>query len=103
MEVAPEGAGFLRRFSGSIEQLLNRFGGFLLLAIDCIAHLTGATGVSRPENVDRADLTGVVLETPLNAGEPVLCPPVLRRDMVAFRTSPARVLRWHEDQLTTVP
>ena len=34
--------------------LLSRFGGFQLLAI-CIAHFTGATGVSRPENVDRAD------------------------------------------------
>ena len=49
-----EGAGFLRRSSGSTELLLSRFGGFQLLAI-CIAHFTGATGVSRPENVDRAD------------------------------------------------
>ena len=46
--------------------LLSRFGGFLLLAI-CIAHFTGATGVSRPENVDRADPIGVLLQTACNA------------------------------------
>jgi hypothetical protein len=54
----PDRAGLLRRSSGSTELLLSRFGGFLLLAI-CIAHFTGATGVSRPENVDRADPIGV--------------------------------------------
>jgi len=63
---APEGAGFLRRSSGSTELLLNRFDGFLLLAMR-IAHFTGATGVSRPENVDRADPIGVLLETACNA------------------------------------
>ena len=56
--------------------LLNRFGGFLLLAID-IAHFTGATGVSRPENVDRTDVVGVVFEAAGNAVESLLCPPVL--------------------------
>ena len=65
--------------------------------------MTGATGVSRPENVDRADPIGVVLEAAFNAGEPFLRPPVLRRDVVALRTSPARILRRYEDQLTPVP
>ena len=73
---APEGAGFLRRSSGSTELLLNRFDGFLLLAMR-IAHFTGATGVSRPENVDRADQVGVFLETTRDAGEPSLGLPVL--------------------------
>jgi hypothetical protein len=59
--------------------------------------------VSRPEYVDRADPIGVVLEAAFNAGEPFLGPPVLRRDMVALRTSPARILRRYEDQLTPVP
>jgi hypothetical protein len=59
--------------------------------------------VSRPENIDRADPIGMVLEAAFNAGEPLLCLPVLRRDMVALRTSPARILRRHEDQLTPVP
>ena len=98
----PEGTGFLRRSSGSIEQLLKRFGGFLLLAI-YIAHFTGATGVSRPENIDRADPIGVLLEAAFHASEPFLCLPVLPRDIVAFRTSPARVPRRHDDQFTTVP
>src|SRR5579863_9165971 len=70
---------------------------------DCIAHFTGATGVSRPENVDRADPIGVFLEAAFNAGEPFLCRPVLRRDMVALRASPARVLRRYDDQFSTVP
>src|SRR4051812_23455087 len=83
-------------------QLLNRFGEFLLLAI-CIAHFTGATGVSRPEYVDRADPIGVGLEAAFSAGEPLLGPPVLRRDMVALRTPPARILRRYEDQLAPVP
>ena len=34
-------------------------------------------GVSRPENVDRADQVGIVLETASYAGEPFLCPAVL--------------------------
>jgi len=82
--------------------LLNRFGGFLLLAIR-IAHFTGATGVSRPENVDRADPIGVLLETACNAVEPLLCQPVLCRDMIALRTSSAGVLRRHEDERPSVP
>jgi len=59
--------------------------------------------VSRPEYVDRTDSIGVVLEAAFNASEPLLGPPVLRRDMVALRTPPARILRWYEDQLTPVP
>jgi hypothetical protein len=59
--------------------------------------------VSRPENIDRANPIGVVLEAALNAGEPFLGPPVLRRDMLALRTSPARIVRRYEDQLTPVP
>ena len=59
--------------------------------------------MSRPENIDRADPIGIVLEAACNAGEPFLGPPVLRRDMVALRTSPARILRRYEDQLTPVP
>jgi hypothetical protein len=39
----------------ALNHLSSRLGGFLLLAISSIAHFTGATGVSRPENVDRAD------------------------------------------------
>jgi hypothetical protein len=59
--------------------------------------------VSRPENIDRADPIGVVLEAAFNTGEPFLRAPVLGRDMVALRTSPARILRRYEDQLTPVP
>jgi len=59
--------------------------------------------VSRPEYVDRADPIGVVLEAAFNAGEPFLGLPVLRRDMVALRASPARILRRYQDQLTPVP
>jgi hypothetical protein len=51
-----------------------------------IAHLTGATGVSRPENVDRADTIGVFLETALDADKPFLCLAVLCRDMLASWT-----------------
>ena len=82
--------------------LLNRFGGFLLLAI-YIAHFTGATGVSRPEYVNRADQVGIGLETAGDAGKALLCRPVLRRDRIALRTSPARVPGRHEDQLATLP
>ena len=57
----------------ALDHLSSRFGGFLLLAISSIAHFTGATGVSRPENVDRADPVGVFLETTRDAGEPFLC------------------------------
>ena len=59
--------------------------------------------MSRPENIGRANPIGVVLEAACNAGEPFLRESVLRRDMVALRTSPARILRRHEDQLTPVP
>jgi hypothetical protein len=59
--------------------------------------------VSRPENVDRADPVGVFLETALDTGEPFLCLTVLCRDMIAFRTSPARVMRRYQDQFTTIP
>jgi hypothetical protein len=58
--------------------------------------------VSRPEYVDRANPIGVVFEAAFNAGEPFLRAPVLRRDMVALRTSPARIVRRYEDQLTPV-
>lgn len=59
--------------------------------------------MSRPEYVDRANPIGVVLEAALNEGEPFLCAPVLRRDMVALRTSPACILRRYDNQLTTLP
>jgi hypothetical protein len=61
----------------ALNHLPSRFGGFLLLAISSIAHFTGATGVSRPENVDRADQVGVFLETTRDAGEAFLCLAVL--------------------------
>ena len=70
---------------------------------DCIAHFTGAPGVSRPENIDRADPIGVFLEAAFNAGEPFLCLAVLRRNMVAFRTPPTRVLWRYDDQFSAVP
>src|ERR1700737_1579931 len=73
-----------------LNHLSSRFGGFLLLAVSSIAHFTGATGVSRPENVDRADQVGVFLETTRDAGEPFLRLPVLRRNIVALGTSFAR-------------
>ena len=63
----------------------------------------GATGVSRPEYVDRSDPIGVRLETAGNAVEALLCLPVLCRDTIALRTSSAGVLRRHEDQRTAVP
>jgi hypothetical protein len=59
--------------------------------------------VSRPEYIDRTNPIGILLEAAFNAGEPFLRPPVLRRDMVALRTTPARILRRYEDQLTPVP
>ncbi len=58
--------------------------------------------MSRPENVNRADQVGMFLKTAGNAGEPFLCPPVLRRDMVASRTSPAGILRRYDDQFTAL-
>jgi hypothetical protein len=87
----------------ALNRLSSRFGGFLLLAISSIAHFTGATGVSRPENVDRADQVGVFLESTRDAGEPFLCLAVLCRKIVALRTSSARVLRRYEDQFTAAP
>jgi hypothetical protein len=59
--------------------------------------------VSRPENVDRADPIGVLLQTACNAVEPLLCPPVLCRDMIALRASSAGVPRRHEDERTAAP
>ncbi len=59
--------------------------------------------MSRPDNVDRADQVGIFLKTTGSAGELLLCAPVLPRDMVASRTSPAGILRRYEDQFTTVP
>lgn len=57
----------------------------------CSAHFTGATGVSRPENVDRADHIGVFLETAFYAREPGLALPVVRRRMAAARAGAAGV------------
>jgi hypothetical protein len=87
----------------ALNHLSSRFDGFLLLAISSIAHFTGATGVSRPENVDRADPVGVFLETTRDAGEAFLCLPVLCRNRVAPRTTSAGVLRRYEDQFTAAP
>lgn len=59
-----------RARKAALNPLSSRFGGFLLLAMSYIAHFTGATDVSRPEHVDRADPVGVFLETTGDAGEP---------------------------------
>ena len=62
------------------ESPLSRFGGFLLLLASCLAHFTGATGMRRPENVDGAHPSGVLLKTPGNAGK------VLLSDRLGSRT-----------------
>jgi hypothetical protein len=90
-----EGAGLLQRSSGGTERLLNRFGGFLLLAISSIAHFTGATGVPRPENVDRADPIGVFLETARDAGLPgASLEPAADLDIFRTRKSSIHTIAW---------
>src|SRR5690606_22088026 len=54
-------------------------------------------GVSRPENVDRADQIGVFLETAFDAQKPGLRLAVVRRHMAAGRARPRRVLRRRAD------
>ncbi len=65
----------------------------------CIAHSTGATGVSRSENVDRADQIGVFPETTSHVLEPGLRPPVAGRHVAAQRACPARVLGRRGDEI----
>src|SRR5690554_4687646 len=60
-------------------------------------------GVSRPENVDRADQIGVFLETAFDAQKPGLRLAVVRRHMAAGRARPRRVLRRHDDQMPAGP
>lgn len=60
-------------------------------------------GVSRPENVDRADQIGVFLETAFDAQKPCLRLAVVRRHMAAGRARPRRVLRRHDDEMPAGP
>src|SRR5690606_1829189 len=62
-----------------------------------------AMGVSRPENVDRADQIGVVLITAFHALEAGLRLAVVRRHMPAGRARPRRVLRRHDDEMPAGP
>src|SRR5690554_796121 len=69
----------------------------------CTAHFTGAMGVSRPENVDRADQIGVFLEATFHTRKSGLRLPVVGRHMAAARTGTARVLWRHCNQPAALP
>ena len=66
-------------------------------------HFTGASGVSRPEYINRGDPVGMCLETAGDTPKQCLSAAVSRRNMITRRTAATGIRRRYRDQMATVP